>query len=149
MSLAGLPRRIRSVLLAAIVAALMSLAGAQAAQAQTAGPGYYLYAQNTGIAGPCVDTLGRYQGEFAIARRLYQTVYAGSFTEGNINYDYYWQRGFDRAYRYSGCLHGVFAYRYYGSNGGKVRRKVTVPCAEYGGSCYPLPRSYGSWTRGW
>jgi hypothetical protein len=132
-----------------------TFAAAQPAYADEAGPhfdpAYYLYTESTNIEGPCFSkpSASGQIGEVSIANRSYRTVSAGTFNEGDIEYKYYIEYGFNKAYKYSACGdHGVgVVYKYYGANDGKISRKRTDTLICAGGGCQYTGHSYNEWTR--
>ena len=113
-------------------------------KADSIGPDYFLYSQKAGY-GPCASSSNLFlQGTVGISPHVYKTVSAGSRQEGNIQYNYFWENGFNSAVKYFACVNSYPQYRYYGMN--KIRRRKTTTAICYALGCYPAPSaSYGTW----
>ena len=121
------------------------------AQAQVAGPAYYLYSTSSGLQGPCSGsgTALNYVGQVNIANWRYRTVYLGSVGQEMYTVKYQ-DQGFNSAAKYGICRVGTGyrTYRYYGIR--QIKRSVNQQWLCHDGGCRYITTIYGAWYQsGW
>jgi hypothetical protein len=142
-------RRFRNLFALAAVGmcvVVVGLGSPRASAVPASSPGYFLRTEPSPLFGPCYATM-KYLGDVTISPVTYSQQHRYTVDQGNWIYDKWWQFGFNRAYKYFGCLRGGYGYYYYGADDGKIRRERTVVSLCYGDSCVPSGTTYTGWSR--
>jgi hypothetical protein len=126
----------------------MSLVAPTAANADGAGPAYFLYSTGDGGTGPCANRVGTYTGDQGIGNYYYSQVYLGHHWVGDESIYEYRDQGFNTAFVYHGCYNSYPAYGYFGKN--KISRTVesVYSCPADQGGCVFHGTNYGPWENG-